>query len=318
MRPPEKNCYPAIFQHLSQLSFYYIQCVYLWDGAVLFSRRQLSVLLSNYYLPHVLFNSIVSAFLTFPLLSPHCLTPQSVSKDQLADCQDLFFFFACFQDLLSLFSLSLQFSLCHLNIYRQIPAQREGGKKDDLSCVLRSPPVHWHTHRSWLHTFLNAIQMWSTNVWQHFFFLQRKTNVGQKCSLLALRSQWYKNKFRFIPEFQTFPHGGWDSTVWFRIIAMLLFGVGGVLWNIGIETSLWKATDEMWLLHFQLRSYSESFAIRVHAESSLARPHISVCQATAGLRQIYVLSVTKHTSVQAFAVLLFIFCTHLNHHIKSF
>lgn len=152
-----------------------------------------------------------------------------------------------------------------------------------------------------------------------FFFLQRKTNVGQKCSLLAMRAQWYKNKFRFIPEFQTFPHGGWDSTVWFRIIAMLLFGVGGVLWNIGNETSLWKGTDEMWQLHIQLHSYLESFVIHMHMEPSLrARPQASVCQATVRLWQIYVLSITKHTSGQACAVLLFIFCTHLNHHIKSF
>lgn len=40
---------------------------------------------------------------------------------------------------------------------------------------------------------------------------------------------------------------------------MLLFGVGGVLWNIGIETGLWKGTDEMRQLHFQLRFSSESF-----------------------------------------------------------
>ncbi len=151
------------------------------------------------------------------------------------------------------------------------------------------------------------------------FFLQRKTNVGQKCSLLAMRTQWYKNKFRFIPEFQTFPHGGWGSTVWFRVIAMLLFGVGGVLWNTGIETGSWKWTDELWQLHFQLRSYSENFVIHMHMESSLrTRPQASVCQVTVRSWQIYVLSITKHTSGQACVVLLFIFCTHLNHHIKSF
>ena len=190
---------------------------------------------------------------------------------------------------------------------RERERERKKKKKTNFLAFSRQwlskkPPL---AHRSWLHSFPNANQMWSTNVWQRFcFFLQRKTNVGQKCSLLAIRARWYKNKFRFIPEFQTFPHGGWDGTVWFRVIAMLLFGVGRVLWNIGIESGLWKATDEMWQLHFQLRLPSESFFIHMHTgSSSRARPQFSALQAPVRLWQIYVWSITKHTSARAWAVL---------------
>lgn len=82
-----------------------------------------------------------------PLLSSHCFPPQSVSEDQLPDCQD-FFFLANFQDLLSPFSPSLQFSLCHLNIYQQIPAQRKKEKKTTFLAFSRqwlSKNLHWHT-----------------------------------------------------------------------------------------------------------------------------------------------------------------------------
>ncbi len=63
---------------------------------------------------------------------------------------------------------------------------------------------------------------------------------------------------------------------------MLLFGVGGALWNNEIETGLWKATDEMGLLHFQLRFYSETPS----ANSDLlatSYPLVSVCQVTVRL-----------------------------------
>ena len=304
---------PRPFQHLSQFvlpissAFVCVMEQFCSAGISVWS------FLLNYYLSHVLFNCI--PYLSFCHTVYHLKVHPKISEETVKT----FFFF---QDVLSLFSLPLQLSFCHPNIYRQIPAQREREegqrerererererkKKTNFLAFSRQwlskkPPL---AHRSWLHSFPNANQMWSTNVWQRFcFFLQRKTNVGQKCSLLAIRARWYKNKFRFIPEFQTFPHGGWDGTVWFRVIAMLLFGVGRVLWNIGIESGLWKATDEMWQLHFQLRLPSESFFIHMHTgSSSRARPQFSALQAPVRLWQIYVWSITKHASARAWAVL---------------
>lgn len=208
----------------------------------------------------------LTAFLTFPLATLFT-TSKCIQRSARRLSRGFFFF----QDLLSLFSLPLQLSFCHPNIYRQIPAQgeREEGERErekKRQTFLHSPGndspknLHWHTGVdcivSPMQTRCEALMYGSV----FFFFLQRKTNVGQKCSLLAIRAEWYKNKFKFIPEFQTFPHGGWDGTVWFKVIAMLLIGVGRVLWNIGIESGLWKATDEMWQLHFQLRLPSESFS----------------------------------------------------------
>jgi len=85
------------------LSFPYIQYSYLSGGAVLCSRQRLLIFWLSIEVYQTLFNSIVSEFLTL------------LFKDQPAGFLD-YFFLARFQDLLSLFSLSLQFSLCHRNI----------------------------------------------------------------------------------------------------------------------------------------------------------------------------------------------------------
>lgn len=146
-----------------------------------------------------------------PLISPPFTTSKcfQTTASRRAPKQ----FLACFREwLFPFFSLSLQFFLLPS---KHIPAntstEKEKKKKGNLAFsrqrLSKKPPL---AHGSRLHSFPNANQMWSNNVWQHFFFFlfQRKTNVGQKCSLSAVHTQWCKNKFRFIPEVQTSPHGG--------------------------------------------------------------------------------------------------------------
>lgn len=110
-------------------------------------------------------------------------------------------FFSAFKICFSLFSVSCQPS-------KLLPANTGTQREKKRQPLLHSPgsdsPKLPLAHRSWLHSFLNANQMRSCNVWQHFFFLQRETDVCQKCRLLGILAQWYKNKFTFIPEIPLF------------------------------------------------------------------------------------------------------------------
>lgn len=142
------------------------------------------------------------SFHSIPFLSSHRTVYHLQRSARRLSRLFFFFFFSCllaFKICFSLFSLSRQpFKLLLANT----GTERE--KKDSLSCILQAVTLqnfHWHTGVdcivSSMQTRCEALMYGSI----FFFFLQRKTDVCQKCSLLAILAQWYKNKFRFIPEF---------------------------------------------------------------------------------------------------------------------
>lgn len=80
-----------------------------------------------------------------------------------------FFFLPAFKICFSLFSLSCQPS-------KLLPANTGTEREKKRQALLHSPgsdsPKLPLAHRSWLHSFFNANQMRSCNVWQHFFFFK--------------------------------------------------------------------------------------------------------------------------------------------------
>lgn len=103
----------------------------------------------------------------------------------------------------------------------------EKEEKDCLGLCSRASdsPQHPLAHRSWLHTFLNANQMWS-NVWQHVFFslllLKGRQIYAKNVVLWPSSLSDVKINFRLIPHFPPSAESGWDDTVWFSLIVMLL------------------------------------------------------------------------------------------------
>lgn len=131
--------------------------------------------LLNYYLSHVLFNCI--PYLSSRHTVYHLKVHPKISKETVKR-----FFF------LSRFALSfLTPAPAFLLPSKHLPAntgtgrkrggrERERKKKTNFLAFSRQwlskkPPL---AHRSWLHSFPNANQMWSTNVWQRFFFFSSK------------------------------------------------------------------------------------------------------------------------------------------------
>lgn len=147
-RPPENVSYPETFSAPHCLPFLYpVPLSVRWNSFV-----QRASVFDPFCLIIIYHTFSLTAFLTFPLATLFT-TSKCIQRSvrRLSSC--CFFFF---QDLLSLFSLPLQLSFCHPNIYRQIPAQRdreegerERGKKRQT--FLHSPGsdspknLHWHT-----------------------------------------------------------------------------------------------------------------------------------------------------------------------------
>lgn len=168
-RPPENVSYPETFSAPHCLPFLYPVPLSVWWNSFV----QRASVFDPFCLIIIYHTFSLTAFLTFPLATLFT-TSKCIQRSvrRLSSC--CFFFF---QDLLSLFSLPLQLSFCHPNIYRQIPAQRGGRERErkkktnflafSRQWLSKKPPL---AHRSWLHSFPNANQMWSTNVWQRFFF----------------------------------------------------------------------------------------------------------------------------------------------------
>lgn len=153
------------FSVFLRVSFHYIQFIFvtvqLWHNHLFF-------LLNIDCLSH----SIVSAF-SSPLTT---LVSTSACTQRPASRRSRFW-------QLSTFAFFL--------LTQHLPANTstERVKRQPFFCILKPMTLKSSlAHRSWLHSFPNANQMWSTNVWQRFFFLQ-KTDVGQKCSDIKINCQ---------------------------------------------------------------------------------------------------------------------------------
>lgn len=167
-----------------------------------FCSAGISFLLSIGCLSHALFNSIVTAFLTF--LSSHHAIYRLKVYPKISSQTVKIFFFSCLLSTFAFFFLTLApvFPLPSKHLPANTSTHTEREKKRQP--FLHSPGsdslknLHWHTGVdcivSPMQTRCEALMYGST-----FFFLQRKTNVGQKCS--SFDTQRYKNKFTFIPNF---------------------------------------------------------------------------------------------------------------------
>lgn len=108
--------------------------------------------------------------------------------------------------------------------------------KDTPSCILQSVTFqNLHRHAGvdcilpWIQTRCEIVMYGS--VFFLFFFLFKGRQMWSKNVVFWPSTQWYKNTSRYI--FQNLKLSfmvGWKSTVGFRIIFLLLFGVGGALW----------------------------------------------------------------------------------------
>lgn len=123
------------------------------------------------------------------LIFHHTVCHLQISASRLS--QVFFFFLACLQDLLT---LPFLFSPVSCQPFKLLPANAGTQRKREktaFSCILQAVTlqnVHWHTGVdcivSSMQTRCEALMYGS--VFLVFFLPQRKTNVCQKCSLLAI------------------------------------------------------------------------------------------------------------------------------------
>lgn len=171
-RPPENVSYPETFSAPHCLPFLYPVPLSVWWNSFV----QRASVFDPFCLIIIYHTFSLTAFLTFPLAT--LFTTSKCIQRSVRRLSSCWFFF------LSRFALSfLTPAPAFLLPSKHLPAntgterqrggrERERKKKTNFLAFSRQwlskkPPL---AHRSWLHSFPNANQMWSTNVWQRFFF----------------------------------------------------------------------------------------------------------------------------------------------------
>lgn len=200
---------------------------------------------------------------------------------QLVDCHtSLFLIFpprclAWLRNLLTLvFFFPLPMSSQPFKLFPENAGTRRKKEKSVLACALQPVTlhnVHWHTGVDCIlfsiQTRCEALMYGSV-----FFFLRlllKGRQIYAKNVVLRPSSlSDVKIHFRLIPHFPPSARSGWDDTVWFSVIVMLLFVVGGALRSVWGQS---RATHSLSCLLTKTLSFFSPLSISPWSSALIAR-----------------------------------------------